>query len=422
MNEMGAIEKTQADPAGTYKTFARQMIKWYNGGALPAHASQDLRFVLELQKQKLQALGLAMKCERKKGGTGKRDVGSLSFSDRIFTNTILSGDGYLTRSIGSMQEQRELYTADISLTAIIQDLKKDTQPSESMALSCPNCGVPSTLGELQTGCRHCGTHFLMNDLYPKVMNYFVNEHVDREKENSKYKRDLIKLIAVCIPPMIIVGIILRLLLGQDSSTPENIFYGIVGGIFGAAYIGVILFVFKWLFEVFGLMGKNLRGGGNTISTLFNAGKIREHDPEFSSEYFRDKIISLFRMAVYSKDAAELACCQCPCPERASEIIEAQLYNFNINSCKINDGVCDADVTLFLDCLHYKNGKIISKSDKFRMHMRKNIKAPTELGFSFAAVNCPSCGASFDARHVKACPYCGSAYLHEEHDWIVTDIR
>jgi len=187
-------------------------------------------------------------------------------------------------------------------------------------------------------------------------------------------------------------------------------------------IGGLVFVFKKLFEVLGLMGKSLRGGGHTASTLFYANKIRRHDPEFSSEYFRDKIISLFKMPVYSKNAEELSCCKCKCPERAADIIEAQHYNFNINSCKITDNVCDAEVTLFLDCLHYSNGKIISKTDKYRMHMRKRIKSSTELGFSFAAVHCPSCGASFDARHVKDCPYCSSEYLHEEHDWIITDLK
>ena len=128
------------------------------------------------------------------------------------------------------------------------------------------------------------------------------------------------------------------------------------------------------------------------------------------------------MAVYSNDAAELACCKCQCPEKAADIIEAQLFNFNINSCTINDNMCDVEVTLFLDCLHYVKGKIESKMDKFRMCIRKHIKNPTELGFSFAAVSCPSCGGSFDARHVKACPYCNKEYQHEKHDWIITDIK
>lgn len=422
MNEMGFNTAEHSDTSGTYKTFVRQMSDWYNGGELPEVASQDLRFVLELQKQKLRSLGLDMKCELQKKGTGKLDNGGLSLSDRIFTNTIIGGSTHMTRSIGSSQDQLSKNTADVNLIAIIQELKNGSQLSDNMALCCPHCGAPSTIGMLQSGCKYCGTHFLVSELYPKVMNYFINEHYDSAKNSAKNKHDLKVLITVCSIPMIILGTISNYFSSQGPDRIMNTILAPIGGIMCGAMIGGVIFIFKKLFETFGLIGKGLRGGGHVISTLVRADKIKTYDPEFSSEYFRDKIISLFRMAVYSKDAAELACCKCKCPERAADIIEAQLFNFSINSCKIKDRVCDADVTLFLDCLHYNNGKVISKTDKYRMHIRKRIKAPTELGFSFAAVNCPSCGASFDARNVKACPYCNSEYLHEEHDWIMTDLK
>ena len=422
MNESGCNTKEHLDLDKTYKSFVKQMADWYNGGELPELASQDLRFVLELQRQKLQSLGLDLKYEIPKTGLRESNVGGISFSDRIFTNSIFSGSMNMTRSVGGTQDQRNQTAAGVGLTAIIQDLKDGTQPSDDMALCCPHCGVPSKLGELHAGCKHCGTHFLMSELYPKVMNYFIYENEDSERRKIKNKRDLTILITACILPMIIVEIIIGMFINQGRSITVNVIFGIFSGILCGAMLGGILFIFKKLFEVLGLMGKSLRGGGHTAPTLLNANKIKKNDPEFSSEYFRDKIISLFRMAVYSKDAAELACCKCRCPEKAADIIEAQLYNFNINRCTITDMVCDVDVTLYLDCLHYRAGKIINRSDKFVMHMRKRIKRPTEFGFSFAAVSCPSCGASFDARNVKACPFCGNAYLHEEHDWIVTDIK
>lgn len=408
------------DLSEPYKEFVRQMSDWYDGGELPERAGQDLRFTLELQRQKLHSLGLDMKCELKKNN-GKIDVGGLSIGDRIFINTIVGGNMDLTRSIDCNHDQIYESTEDIGLSAIIQSLKTDTQPSAGMALSCPHCGAPSTLGELEGGCKFCGTKFLMNELFPKVMNFFIYGKNDREKDRAKNKRDFARIFAVCCVPMLIIGVIANLFIDQTPSKILNIIYGITGGIFAGAYIAFMIFVFKKLFEVFSLMGKHSRGGAHTMSTLFYASKIKKYDPEFSSEYFRDKIMSLFKMAVYSKGAEELACCRCQCPDKAADIIEAQLFNFNINGCSIKDRVCDAEVTLFLDCLHYTNGKIESKTDKFRMSLRKHIKNPTELGFSFAAVSCPSCGGSFDARHVKACPYCNTEYLHEEHDWVVTDI-
>lgn len=411
-----------SDLAESYKTFVRQMSNWYNGGELPELAGQDLRFTLELQRQKMQSLGLDMQCNLKNEESNQINVGSVSFSDRIFTNSIIGGNMNLTRSIGSNQGSIYKNTTDIGLSTVIQSLKTDTRPSSSMALCCPHCGAPSTLGELESGCKYCDSHFLMSELYPKVMNFFVTENEDKAKRDEKNKRELKTFIIASSILMIILGMIFDLFSGQSQSTSMNIFSEIFGGLLCGGMIGGMLFVLKKLFEVFALMGKDLRGGGKTASTLFYANKIKKNDPEFSSEYFRDKIMSLFRMAVYSKDATELACCKCKCPEKAKDIIEAQLYNFNINSCEIIDNICDVEVTLYLDCLHYMDGKIKSKSDKFRMRMRKSIKNRTELGFSFAAVSCPSCGASFDARNVKACPYCNNVYLHEEHDWVITDIR
>lgn len=421
MNELDFNTKKKTDSAQQHKKFVRQMSDWYNGGELPELAGQDLRYALELQKQKMRDLGLDMKCKLKKTDTGSVNTGVISYSDRIFKNTFVSGNTGITRSIFSTQDQLIKYTDDIDLTAIIQELKDGTQPSDDMALCCPHCGAPSTLGDLQAGCKHCGTHFLMSELYPKVMNYFTFENYDSEQIKNKNKRELTTLIKASILLMIIIVIIFNLSINQGRNMIASIIPGIFVSIFSGAIVGGILFVSKKLFEVLDIMGKQSRGIGHLISTLLNANKIKKNDPEFSSEYFRDKIISLFRMAVYSKDATELACCKCRCPKQAADIIDARLHNFSIISCKIKDTVCDVNVTLYLDCLHYVNGKIVSKTDKYKMSMRKQLKAPTQLGFSFSAVSCPSCGASFDAKKVKACPYCNSEYLHEKHDWIVTDI-
>ena len=414
MSIFGFSFTEHSDLAEPYKTFVRQMSKWYNGGEMPELASQDLRFALELQRQKLQSLGLDMQCNLKNTGSATGNIYGASYSDRVFTNSSVNGNMCMTRNIGCNQTQLYKNTANIGLSTIFQSLKNDTQPSASMPLSCPHCGAPSTLGELESGCKYCGTGFLMSELYPKVVNFFISEEYNRDKNAAKNKR----VLAIFITVSIILTMIYVLFTGQNSSAIEKITGGIVAG----GIVGIALFGAKKLFEVIFFMGKNMRGGGGTGSTLFYANKIKRHDPEFSIEYFRDKITSLFRMAVYSKDATELACCKCQCPEKAADIIEAQLFNFNINSCKIKDMVCDVEVTLFLDCLHYRKGKIQSKTDKYRMRIRKHIKAPTELGFSFSAVSCPSCGGSFDARNVKACPYCNTEYLHEEHDWVITNIK
>ena len=398
-------------PAEAYKQFVQQLSGWYGGGEMPQLASQDLRFALELQKQKMNSLGLGMQCAMKgSSGTDKNNAVGISYSDRVFANSIVSGNLNMTRSIGSKQYQAYKDTNEIGLTAVIQDLKGGTQPDKSMPLCCPHCGAASTLGELEDGCEYCGTKFVMSELYPKVSNFFITRHEDRTDRYNKNKREAAIFMAACIIPLIIMSFILG----------DQLVMRLAGAFVAGGIIGFILFCMKKLFETFVLIGKTARGGSGTVTTLYRLNKIKKHDPEFSGEYFRDKAIALFRMAVYSSDPTQLACCKCECPEKAADIIEADIYNLNVNSCEINGDVCEVQTTLFLDCLHFnKKGKIVLKCDKFRMSMRKRLKKATELGFSMRAVSCPSCGASFDAHNVKECPYCRTPYELEDDDWVMT---
>ena len=412
MEIMGANITDHSELNESYGRFVEQLSGWYSGGELPQLASQDMRYILQLQRQKLNSLGLDMQCELKKTSIDKADVGSITFSDRVFTNNIVGGNINMIRSIGSSQSNVYNDTQQIGLTAIIQDLKKDTQPSSNMPLSCPHCGVASTLGELEDGCKYCGTKFVMSELYPKVSNFFIIRHEDKAEKSKTNKREMAAIMAGCFIPLVL----LMALIGNG-----NIVEKILSAVFASAIIGFMIFGLKKLFETFALMGKNARGGSRTISTLVRLNKIKQFDPEFSGEYFRDKAISLFRMAAYSNDPTQLACCNCQCPEETADIIEADIFNLNVNSCEINGDVCDVETTLFLDCLHYTNGRIVYTPDKFHMSVRKRLKKPTELGFSFSAVSCPSCGASFDAHNVKACPYCHTQYNHEENDWVITGL-
>ena len=421
---------TKHDPKKTYKSFVKQLVKWYDGGELPSNVGQDLRFVLELQKEKLKSLGLNMKCESKKTGSIDDDTAAIYYDDKIFTNMFYGGNTHMARCIGDTQKELYKTDGDIGFTTVIQYLKNDTQPDINMPLCCPNCGAPSTLGELEAGCKFCGTKFLMDQLYPKVINYFTYTKKDSVESSSRNKRDLALMTAIFSVPIFILSFMVRYLLQrlnlQAAPPPEyrimSIASSVIGSVMGGGMLAIVVFIIKKLLETFGLMRKGLRGVGKTGSSLYYDAQIKKYDPEFTSVSFRDKAMSLFRMAVYSKDTSELACFRCKCPEKAADIIDAQFFNFGIDKCKIKDMVCDVDLTLYLDCIHYRNGKVFEKEDKYRMSMRKKIKSPTDLGFSFSAVSCPSCGASFDARNVKACPYCNNPYPHEEYDWIVTDIK
>ena len=198
---------------------------------------------------------------------------------------------------------------------------------------------------------------------------------------------------------------------------------IIGLLFGGALLSVGTWLFVKIFSTIFQIKKDLRGAGKTASSLRFCRKMRTLDPTFSNEFFRDKSLSLLKLMLYSQNPQELTVCQCdhPIPEKLREIVDTTYQNSGVDKYSIRDGVCDVSLTFYMDSLHYHGGKIRKKSDKIRMSLRKVIKKPTDLGFSISAVSCPSCGASFDAAKVKACPYCGNAYPIEENDWVVTDI-
>ena len=130
------------------------------------------------------------------------------------------------------------------LFMMIQELKNGTHLDDNMALCCPHCGAPSTISMLQSGCKYCGTKFIMSELYPKVMNYMIHERYISERVSNKNKRDLAILITACSIPMIIIAIISNVFFSQGQERIMNIILAPISGIFAGAMIGGMIFLFK----------------------------------------------------------------------------------------------------------------------------------------------------------------------------------
>lgn len=408
-----------------YPLFAKQLSDWYCDGKTPGLASQDTRFTLELQKQKLRSLGLDMQVQFKKSDMDDDGVVSLSYGDNVFVNSIIVGKKHITTKICS--SQNEIYSSDTEggLSIVMQDPKEGGVPSPDMAMCCPNCGAPSTLGKLESGCEFCNTKFLMDELYPKVMHFFVQEDGKELFDTKRLKKCI---VCVSIFFLVLFGVVevIKLLIGEAE--PRNLAIDIAGCIASSVILGAMIGASVWFIgntvSSVKLMGKSARGAAKTGKSLMFCHNMRKLDPTFSTEFFRDKSMSLLKFMLYSQNPQELTICQCdrPIPEKLREIVDITYQNSGVNEYSIRDGVCDVSLTFYTDSLHYRNGKVLRESDKIRLSLRKVIKKPTDLEFSFMAVTCPSCGASFDAAKVRNCPFCGNDYPLEENEWIVTDIR
>ncbi len=408
-----------------FKNFEKQLSDWYCNGNTPELFSQDTRFILELQKQKLGALGLDMQMQIREREGYRSDYSPLSYTDNVFVNSICSNNKLVTTSIRN--DQKELYsrTAPGMMTVIMQNPKKGGVPSPDTAMCCPHCGAPSTLGRLESGCEFCSTRFLMDELYPKVMYFYFNDLGDADFDQRKLRKYIVRC-SIFFLVFSLLSMIIRILSGEYDRT--SLLIDGAAYIFGSIMVGAMFGAGAWfLANSFGsvkLMGKQARGLTTMGKSVMFCQKMRKLDPTFSTEYFRDKSMSLMKLMLYSENPQELTICRCshPIPEKLREIVDVRCQNSGINDYSIRDGVCDVSLTFYTDSLHFRDGKVFPKSDRIYMRLRKVIKKPTDLGFSVTAVTCPSCGASFDAEKVRDCPFCGNTYPLEENEWVVTDIR
>lgn len=292
--------------------------------------------------------------------------------------------------------------------------------------SCPNCGGATTLGNLTEGCKFCGTRFLADDLYPKAVNYYT----------LPAAQNLLKRLK----PFAIVGAIAMAAFGlvynfKDISAGLAsygifsaigwLFYAAVAAACGAM-LGYIVGVFSIFFEVI------VRAIGS-IPTILKYGTakkrlpnfMRRYSPDFSSDRFIGKLISMLNIIVYTEkediDNCALYCGK-PIEDDLSDIIDMS-YNgtIDVKKCFEQNGYLYIHFDMDMNVVSCKDGKISSGKKKFRMTVCRSASAPEDHGFNVKAIKCHSCGGSFDATKEKHCPFCSAEYSIKNYDWVVTDI-
>ena len=290
--------------------------------------------------------------------------------------------------------------------------------------NCPHCDGVSKIKELKQGCPYCDTRFKMDDLFPKVSNYFFIEEIGgTEKEVN---RDIIKTI---IPTMIIT--IISCILYYYYHNPDlmgkltnSIITGIIAGIVSGGFFGYIIWAFKKILKIFAQAGKSM---GMIIDTNGSSkrfvNQMKCYSSEFSYEYFSAKVVSLLKMILFSNNIKDLPICVEQIDKNNySNVVDTQyvgavaLKNFHIK----NEYVY-VTTNVYMDVWYENKGKIRKKREKFMVSLRKNITKPIDFNFSIKKLQCNYCGGSFDATKTRSCPYCSTKYEFEEEDWIVVDL-
>ncbi|MCH5257786.1 MAG: hypothetical protein J1D87_10870 [Lachnospiraceae bacterium] len=402
-----------------FENFALDLKKFTDTGIYPSCAGQDLKHGLELQFNRLKSKNLVMKYDIVPRGSFANGVkAGRQWRDNRYLSRMEFRTCSLSRTIYHNNKKVYENKQDSTFYQIITNVhNSDKVANEPYA--CPNCGAVSKIEVLQSGCPYCRTYFEMNELFPKVTNfYFI-------KDSGDIDQSLRRVMFACSIPSIVA---LTSVYCMRAENTAQIIYSIIGGIIAGIILGVvegyILYAFFMLFLMFIEAGKSLpmlinsAGSGHRFVYL-----MKRYSPEFSFEYFSDKVVSLIKMIIYSDDAEQLPYYEGESiGNRFLDVIESSYRGaVALKRFKIQGDYCYVTVDVYLENIYSNDRGIYTKKDKVRVDLRKNICKPIDINFSIERIQCKNCGASFNAARMRNCPNCKTKYEMEDDDWIITKL-
>ena len=187
------------------------------------------------------------------------------------------------------------------------------------------------------------------------------------------------------------------------------------------------------------------GGLVPISTL------RESDPNFSEQAFREKLSNLYvqmqnawqdrdfePMRPYMTDALytqfDRQLDELRKNGQTNHIDRIAVLGVTFSGWRTdekNDSIVALVSTRIVDyTLDDRSGKLVSGSTSIEKFMTyqwtlvrtKGMQTPAPGEAETAAKHCPSCGAPLDVNASARCPYCGAVVSARDFDWAISEIR
>ena len=415
-----------------YLSMTDAYLKKTSKGEIPEKITRDLRFCMDEQQDRLQKKGLTMSEEYVFDAAAV--TGAIEASPKnnrtpfrgvtAYRETVRIRDFY-------RGEKRILHHRDpVGFYATIVD----REGSRDVAVNCPNCGNATMASRLEEGCPFCGTHFSMSELYPRISScYCANDIVERFGFDERMKRMFTRAAIV----FFLVFLVLAIVLGRNNQElplwGAALYY-----VFLAGLSAVVMTFFTYMGYSFFLMGKLFLELGSVLPMLGAAGsakklqaRMEKYDPYYFGRIFEGKLVSLLQAVLYSDDRDSLSIYEGKGDLSAFDnLIDLdyrgayKLKEFKERSGRISILLDVFTANCYADGLAESggSGRVKRKNERILVRMERKIGTVTDPGFSIHAVNCGNCGGSFDAMHVRDCPYCGREYHAAEDDWVITEIR
>lgn len=390
-------------------------------------ADNDINYAIKQQNERIKEKGLDIRFETYERGVLTDVYAGGYWADEHYENTVCFRDCGIKRTV--TKNGNILYSDDNKSVfyETLTDVPAGTQPVND-SYCCPSCGAITTIGELVNGCPYCGTHYKMDDLFPKITGFYYID--DYSRSEAELKPRMMKCIIGSIAVFVLSALIGSFFNGTFSnghniggSIMTTIVSMVAAGFMGA-FLGYMLFSLS-------LIGSLIRSGVKTGDKLGTVGsrkkferKMQSVSPEFSFEYFTSKAVSLIKTAVFSKDEQELVYYK---GEKLDSVFK-DIIDLNYGGAlgvvefKEQDGITTVVTDAFFDVLYVEEDKISYKHRVFRTTFTRRTDVPINYNFSITKIQCPTCAASFDATRTKTCPHCGNVYdIADSSDWAITEM-
>ncbi len=401
--------------------FTEEIKEFFATGKQPESCDRDMQYSLELQKKRLDEKGLSMECQfLPRGHLADRTRSTHKQEDARYQSKICYRSCRFERKIFRGKKRVYSLSANRNLYMTVMDTKGE-QMVENEDYVCPNCGAVSTVKGLLDGCDYCNTFFKIDELFPKVTNYFMAVDFGMNKREMIPRMILTMILSYPLWGILFTGMV-HFRGGYDILTSA-----VMGGILAVLatpFLGYALYaILIMLSLVYHLIRESAMGfrAGGSDKKFENL--MREYSPECSFPYFSGKVIGMLRMLMYAKDVQELPFYTGEAVDNIfSDIVDAHHRGgLALRDFKVEGNYCYVTVDAYMDLVYAKK-KVRDKRKVFRMMLKKNITKPVDLNFTISKIHCKNCDTSFDATRQCNCPSCGTRYEVADDDWIVMSVE
>lgn len=399
------------DNTQLFDQFVTEYTEWCETGKKPSICDQDSAFLLEIQKERLAKKAVHMRCGIKRY---KSNPIALSSKGTKYNAYRVFGD--IERDLEFFREGRaQLHIKNDQTMAQVVITDEQAETLLDRAYVCPNCGASSNVRKLIAGCSYCGTRFLMKDLFPIVNNFWFIRNDSSETLDKREKEMMHGARILCF-----LGCFIYFLLCFKAKLVPTFFASLVAAFVLGWPVGKIAYMFTTIFI-------STKGNGESYISpkAWKTNKritefLSRYDPQFQYYYFEGQVLALLRMCMISEHPEDLCCFGAGKRQKYFDDVLDCMYcgHMILKGAEVKDGMCRLDLMGYFLVVIDQNGKIISKGQKIEFAIERAVSAVSDQTFSIHAVNCPSCGGSFDAAHRRICPFCSSEYELKEKDWVI----